>query len=143
MRFSTKGRYALRMMIDLAQHNTGEYISLKEISKRQEVSVKYLEQIVTQLCKSGFLQSIRGPQGGYRLAKHPTEYTAGDILRATEGSLAPIPCLKEDAAVCSRYARCGSIQFWEGLAMVMNNYVDSITLDDLLRQCQGAPSDSA
>ena len=97
MKFSTKSRYALRLMIDLTLHNNGDYIALKDISERQNISVKYLEQIVSVLAKSGMLKSVRGPQGGYKLAKDPSNYTAGDVLRITEGSLAPIPCLDGEA----------------------------------------------
>ena len=99
MKISTKGRYALRLMLDLAQHNTGEYISLKDISGRQDITVKYLEQIVTSLTRAGFLRSQRGNNGGYRLAKNPAEYKVGDILRAMEGSLDPVNC---DASVEDR-----------------------------------------
>ena len=94
MKISTKGRYALRLMIDLAEHDNGGYTALKDISARQKISLKYLEQIVIQLSKSGFLESVRGSQGGYRLAKKPSKYTAGDILRVTEGTLAPVVCLE-------------------------------------------------
>ena len=92
MKISTKGRYALRLMIDLAQHDAGGYIPLRDISRRQEISAKYLEQIVVQLSRAGFVTSTRGAQGGYQLARHPSEYTVGDILRITEGSLAPVAC---------------------------------------------------
>lgn len=102
MKISTKGRYALRMMVDLAEHQNGEYISLKDIAQRQEVSKKYLEQIVPILNKSGFLKTNRGYQGGYMLAKPPRQYTVGDILRLTEGDLAPVPCAAQDPADCPR-----------------------------------------
>mgnify|MGYP000464990498 CR=1 FL=1 len=102
MKISTKGRYALRMMVDLAEHQNGEYISLKDIALRQEVSKKYLEQIVPILNKSGFLKTNRGYQGGYMLAKPPRQYTVGDILRLTEGDLAPVPCAAQDPADCPR-----------------------------------------
>ncbi len=95
MKYSTKSRYALRLMVDLTLHGNGDYIALKDISERQNISVKYLEQIVSVLGKAGMLKSVRGPQGGYKLAKDPSEYTAGDILRITEGNLAPIPCLEK------------------------------------------------
>ena len=136
MKISTKGRYALRLMIDLAQHDAGEYISLKEISGRQEISVKYLEQIVILLAKAGFLRSVRGPQGGYKLAKPPQEYKVGDILRLTEGSLAPVACLEHEPTECARYGECPTIAFWQGLAKVVNNYVDGITLQDLVPSSQ-------
>lgn len=136
MKISTKGRYALRMMIDIAQHNTGEWISIKEISERQGISVKYLEQIVTNLTKSGLLISSRGPQGGYRLTKSPGNYTAGEILRAIEGNLAPVACLETDINQCQRSCICPTISFWEGFFNVINNYVDSVTLQDLVdSQC--------
>ena len=136
MKISSKGRYALRMMIDIAQHNTGEWISLKDISERQGISVKYLEQIVTNLTKSGLLISSRGAQGGYMLAKSPDKYTVGQILRAVEGNLAPVACLETDVNQCERLSICPTIGFWEGFYNVINNYVDSFTLQDLVNsQC--------
>ena len=134
MKVSTKGRYALRMMLDLALHNTGEYIALKDISARQEVSVKYLEQIVTMLSKVGYLKSVRGPQGGYKLAKKPEEYTVGDILRITEGSLAPVSCLEDEPNQCGRYEECSTIAFWEGFYRCITEYVDRFTLEYLAEQ---------
>jgi Rrf2 family protein len=130
MKISTKGRYALRLMLDLAQHNTGEYISLKDISGRQDITVKYLEQIVTSLTRAGFLRSQRGNNGGYRLAKNPAEYKVGDILRAMEGSLDPVNC---DASVEDiRNEDFAVLPFWRGLSEVINKYVDSYTLEDLV-----------
>ncbi len=137
MKVSTKGRYALRLMIDLAEHDRGDYIPLKEISSRQNVSVKYLEQIVNQLSRAGLLRSVRGAQGGYRLAKAPEDYTAGEILRVTEGGLAPIACLAENAETCPRGGACETLDFWVGLADVIDRYVDGVTLADLVRQHQG------
>lgn len=134
MKISTKGRYAVRMMLDLALHNTGEYISLKDISRRQEITVKYLEQIVTALTRNGFLRSQRGNNGGYRLARSPKEYTVGDILRATEGSLVPVACMEDNPNQCARSADCAVLPFWEGLARVIDHYVDSVTLEDLMEQ---------
>ncbi len=134
MKISTKGRYALRMMLDLATHDTGEFISLKDISQRQEITVKYLEQIVTVLTKSGFVRSQRGNNGGYRLARKPSEYTAGDILRVMEGSLEPIACLDDDPILCSRAEDCTVLPFWRGFSKVVNDYVDSVTLQDLKDQ---------
>jgi Rrf2 family protein len=131
---STKGRYALRMMLDLGEHDTGEYICLKDISMRQGITVKYLEQIVTALTKAGFLRSQRGNNGGYRLAKRPSEYKVGDILRVMEGSLAPIACLEDPVNQCERAAECQVLPFWKGLGDVVNKYVDSYTLQDLLDQ---------
>lgn len=133
MKISTKGRYALRMMIDIAQHNAGEWISLKDISERQGISVKYLEQIVTHLNKAGLVVSSRGPQGGYMLAKAPEEYTIGQILRTIEGNLAPVACLETPVNHCERRSVCPTLGFWEGLNDVINNYVDSVTLSDLAK----------
>ena len=132
MKISTKGRYALRVMIDLAINNNGKYISLKEISQRQEISNKYLEQIISLLNKAGYLETARGNMGGYRLSKKPNEYRVGDILRATEGDLAPIYCLKEDGE-CDKKSNCKTYSFWQGLDNVINEYVDSKTLEDLIK----------
>ena len=115
MKISTKGRYALRLMIDLAQHDAAGYIPLRDISKRQEVSAKYLEQIVVQLSRAGLVTSTRGAQGGYQLARHPSEYTVGEILRITEGSLAPVACLAHDPVECPRAEDCITLGFWRGL----------------------------
>lgn len=129
---STKGRYALRIMLELAMHGGEGYLSLKEISARQNVSMKYLEQITTLLNKAGLLKSQRGPQGGYRLSKAPRDYTIGEILRAVEGRLAPITCLETEENLCPRQADCLTIGFWEGLYKVIDEYTDSVTLEDLL-----------
>lgn len=132
MKISTKGRYALRMMIDLAEHQNGGFISLKDIAERQNISKKYLEQIVTVLNKSGFLITNRGFQGGYRLAKLPEEYTVGDVLRTTEGQLVPVACLESGAPECPRSAECVTLPIWRGLGEVINQYLDGITLQDIV-----------
>ncbi len=132
MKISTKGRYALRVMIDLALNSNGNFIALKEIAKRQDITIKYLEQIVALLNKAGFLETARGNAGGYKLAKEPKDYIVGDILRATEGDLAPIICLTEDGA-CQRKQICKTYSFWKGLDDVINDYIDSKTLEDLLK----------
>lgn len=132
MKISTKGRYALRLMVDLAVYDQGSYISLRDVAERQDVSMKYMEQIVSQLTKSGFLHSVRGPQGGYRLARLPGEYTVGDILRVTEGSLAPVSCLGVEQNPCPRADGCVTLTFWEGLYQRINDYVDSVTLEQLM-----------
>lgn len=134
MKISTKGRYALRMMIDLAEHDAAGFIPLRDISKRQQISAKYLEQIVVQLSRAGFVRSTRGAQGGYQLAKTPTEYTVGDILRITEGSLAPVACLDHDPNECARAGDCVTLGFWRGLFDAINTYVDATTLDDLVQK---------
>lgn len=131
MKISTKGRYALRVMLDLAVNSTGEYIPLKEVAVRQEIPLKYLEQVMNLLKKSGFVQSYRGNAGGYRLAKNPADYTLGDILRIAEGSLAPITCLEDEQNQCQRSGTCPTLSFWKGLNKVINDYVDSVTLQDL------------
>lgn len=134
MKISTKGRYAIRVMLDIAMHDDGKYIPLKDIAKRQELTVKYLEQIISLLNKAGYLQSLRGNAGGYRLSKKPDEYVVGDILRITEGDLAPIPCLKDDVNNCNRASDCITLPFWQGLDKVIKDYVDSVTLQDLINQ---------
>lgn len=134
MKISTKGRYALRMLIDLAEHQDDGYIALKDIAKRQEISKKYLEQIVPILNRSDILLANRGFQGGYRLAKQPSQYTVGEILRITEGSLAPVSCLDTDPVNCSRSSDCPTLPVWQGLYRVINEYLDGITLQDLLEQ---------
>ena len=133
MMISTKGRYALRLMIVLAMHEQDGFVSLKDISERQGISVKYLEQIMALLNKENLLSSQRGPQGGYRLAKKPEEYSVGEILRAVEGSLAPIACLEGEENPCPRQKECMTIGFWEGLNRVIDEYIDSVTLQDLLK----------
>lgn len=135
MKISSKGRYALRMMIDIAQHGASGWVSIKDISDRQAISIKYLEQIVASLTKAGLLRSSRGPQGGYMLAKPADQYTAGEILRAIEGNLAPVACLESEVNLCSRQAFCPTLKFWSGLHQVVNNYVDSVTLDQLANAC--------
>lgn len=132
MKISTKGRYALRIMIDLAINNDGRFIPLKDIAKRQEISNKYLEQIISLLNKVGFLESSRGYTGGYRLLKNPSEYSVGDILRATEGELAPIYCLTEQG-VCNRKQDCKTYSFWKGLDNVISDYINEKTLEDLIK----------
>lgn len=138
MKISTKGRYALRFMLDLAIYGGDEYVSLREVSSRQEISLKYLEQIVSLFNKNGFLKSTRGPQGGYKLANSPEKYTVGDILRVTEGPLAPVPCLEPMENDCPRCVSCGTLSFWTGLYRTINAYVDSVTLADLCKNQQTA-----
>jgi Rrf2 family protein len=137
MKISTRGRYALRFMIDLAQHNTGEFTALKDISERQGISVKYLEQITALLSKFGLLLSVRGPQGGYRLARRTDQYTVGQILQITEGNLAPVACLEQTPNQCPRRQICPTLPLWQGLSDVINNYLDKITLADLVNKVNG------
>ncbi|MEE0958023.1 MAG: RrF2 family transcriptional regulator [Ruminococcus sp.] len=132
MKISTKGRYALRMLLDLAEHKDDGYIALKDIAARQNISKKYLEQIIPVLNKSDVLSSNRGYQGGYKLAKSPDQYTVGDILRLTEGSLAPVACLDHDPIECERAAECITLPVWRGLYNAITGYLDGITLQDIL-----------
>lgn len=132
MKISTKGRYALRMMIDLAQNDGVQPVRIKEIAERQEISDKYLEQIISALVKSGMVISQRGPQGGYRLAKAPERYTVGSILRLIEGKLCPVMCLETEENVCARRESCVTLPLWEKLDEAINSVVDTVTLQDLL-----------
>ncbi len=132
MKVSTKGRYALRIMIDLAMHNNGEFIPLKDISARQGITIKYMEQIIPTLSKSGYLKSLRGNGGGYKLSKSPDKYIVGDIIRVMEGNLAPVVCLEDEENTCVRYESCTTVRFWSGLKKVIEEYVDSFTLADFL-----------
>ena len=134
MKISTKGRYALRMMLDLAEHQKDGFVALRDIAERQYISKKYLEQIVPILNKADVLRTTRGFQGGYRLAKSPDSYTVGEILRLTEGCLAPVACLEHDPIECSRSIGCATLPVWQGLYRVINEYLDGITLQDILDQ---------
>ncbi len=134
MKISTKGRYALRMMIDIAENQDNGSVSLKDISKRQDISLKYLEQIVGLLTRAGFLKSRRGAGGGYVLTKTPEKYTVGDILRVTEGNLAPVACLEEKDNLCPKAESCKAVRYWQGLYNVINSYLDGTTLLDLTEE---------
>lgn len=132
MKISTKGRYALRLMLDIALNDAKSPVRIKDIAERQQISDKYLEQIVSSLNKAGFVKSLRGPQGGYRLTKKPEEYTVGMILRLIEGSLAPVACLDDDINNCTRADRCPTLILWEKLYDAISEVVDNITLADLI-----------
>ncbi|MGM9661401.1 MAG: RrF2 family transcriptional regulator [Faecousia sp.] len=132
MLISTKGRYALRVMIDLAEHQSDEFISLRGIAQRQEISEKYLESIIRMLVKARVLESLRGKGGGYRLRRAPDEYTVGSILRLTEESLAPVSCLEQNADSCPRAANCRTLSLWQGLDKVIHDYLESVTIGDLM-----------
>lgn len=134
VKISTKGRYALRMMLDLAEHQGDGYVALKDIAQRQGISKKYLEQIVPMLGRADVLRTTRGYQGGYRLARAPQEYTVGEILCLTESGLAPVACLDQHPNPCPRCGACATLPMWEGLERVIRNYLDGITLQDLLEQ---------
>ena len=131
MMISTRGRYALRVMIDLAEQQTNNFIPLKEVAARQEISEKYLESIVKNLVQNGFLEGLRGKGGGYRLTREPDQYTVGEILTLTEGSLAPVSCLAQGAAPCRRMSSCRTYDMWKGLDALIEDYFGKITLADL------------
>lgn len=132
MKISTRGRYAIRVMLDLAEHNNGEYITLMDIAKRQEISEKYLESIVSTLSKNEYVFALRGKGGGYRLAKAPEEYTIGSILKLAEGSLAPVACLEDNPNKCPRASECKTLKMWEGMYRLIDEYFEGITLADLI-----------
>ena len=132
MLISTRGRYALRVMIDLAEHLGEGFIPLKAIAQRQGISEKYLESIMKLLVKAKLLNGLRGKGGGYQLTKAPEQYTAGSILRMTEESMAPVSCLESDAEACPRAAECRTLPLWKGLDKVINDYLDNFTLADLM-----------
>ena len=134
MLISTKGRYALRVMIDLAEHQGEGFIPLKVIAERQEISEKYLESIIKLLGNARLLSGVRGKGGGYKLTRPPEQYTTGEVLRLTEESLAPVSCLEENSEVCPRAVSCRTLPLWKGLNDVINDYLDHITVADLMRR---------
>ena len=136
MKISTKGRYALRTLIDLAEHSGDGFIALKDIAERQGISKKYLEQIVPILNRSDILQTNRGFQGGYKLAQAPEKYTIGTILRLTEGSLFPVACMDDEVNSCSRCNNCEPLEVWKQISDAINNVVDNVTIADLLQKKQ-------
>ena len=132
MKISTRGRYALRVMIDLAENYGGKYIPLKDIVARQGISQKYLEGIMTDLSKAGMVDGLHGKGGGYKLNKLPSEYSVASVLRITEGDLAPITCLEKDATECARAGECKTLPMWKELYRIINDYLDGVTLADLM-----------
>ena len=134
MLVSTRGRYALRVMIDLAENQKDGYIPMKTVAERQDISLKYLERILPSLVKSGYIEGIQGKGGGYKLTRDPSEYRIGDILRLTEGSLAPVACLECGAKPCDREGECRTIAMWKKFDTLVNEYFDGITLADLMRK---------
>ncbi|MBQ9248758.1 MAG: Rrf2 family transcriptional regulator [Oscillospiraceae bacterium] len=132
MMISTRGRYALRVLVDMAEHQSSGYVPLKEIADRQEISEKYLESIVKALVKEGVLIGLRGKGGGYRLSKAPDQFVVGDILRLMEGTLAPVACLDKDSPPCKRMVGCRTLPLWQGLDQVITEYLDKFTLEDLM-----------
>lgn len=134
MLISSKGRYALRVLLDLAENSEGQFIPLKDIAARQNISQKYLESIMTLLSKNGFVEAMHGKGGGYRLSKPSKEYKVGDILRLTEGTLAPVMCLEEGAKPCARADACRTLPLWTGLNKVISEYLDNISIADMLKE---------
>ena len=137
MMISTKGRYALRVMIDLAEHNSGGYFPLADIADRQEISEKYLESIVSMLSKKGMVDALRGKGGGYRLNRTPDQYTVADILYVTEGSLAPVACLEPGAKTCERASYCRTLDMWKQLYELITRFFSGVTLADLIADKSG------
>ena len=133
MKISTKGRYALRLMLDIALNGAGEPVSLRDVAHRQDISDKYLEQIITPLGRAGLVRSVRGAGGGYLLTRTPEEYTVGEILRLTEESLAPVSCLEKGTEACQRVPECRTLALWRGLDKIISEYLDGVTVADLLR----------
>lgn len=132
MKISTKGRYALRLMLDLAENQGDGYVALKDVAKRQEISKKYLEQIVPMLTTAGFLKTTRGAAGGYRLKNPPEKYDVYQILKVTEGGLAPVACLEDEKNLCARSGQCQTLEVWSGLNRVIREYLEGITLTSIL-----------
>lgn len=133
MLISTRGRYALRVMIDLAEHADCRYTPMKGVAERQDISLKYLEKILPQLVGAGLVEGVHGKGGGYRLTRSPEEYPVGEILRLTEGDLAPVSCLECNAEPCGRTAECRTFPLWKELATRVNSYLDSVTIADLMK----------
>lgn len=133
MKISTKGRYALRLMIDLAVHQEGEPVRIRDVAARQDISAKYLEQIVSVLVRARFVRSIRGPQGGYRLTRKPEEYGVGDIVRLIEGDMSPVSCLEDEENRCPRQACCVTLRIWKELDEAIRGVLDKYTLADLVQ----------
>lgn len=131
MMVSTRGRYALRVLIDLAEHNSGGYIPMKDVAARQDISLKYLERILPTLTKAKLIEGVHGKGGGYKLTRSPENYTVGEVLRLTEGDLAPVACLSDDASPCERAAECRTLEMWKGFYDLTNKYFDSITIASL------------
>ena len=133
MMVSTKGRYALTVMVDLARNEDGGYVSLSDIAERENLSMKYLESIISILNKGGMLLSLRGKNGGYKLAREPKDYNINEILLLTEGTLAPVNCIMQEGVQCEKAATCSTLPLWAGLDNVIENYLSMITLDDIIK----------
>lgn len=132
MMISTKGRYALRVMIDLAEHSGDGYIAMKTVAKRQDISLKYLEKILPSLVADGLVEGLHGKGGGYKLSKDPSEITAAEIIKNAENGIATVACLEDGAAPCEKADRCKTLPMWKGLSKVVDDYLAGITLDTLI-----------
>jgi len=132
VKISTKGRYALRMMADIAEHQKDGYVTLKDVALRQDISKKYLEQIALHISQAGMLRAVRGYQGGYMLARPASEYTVNAILEVVEGSMAPVTCLQQAENNCERRDTCRTLPLWQGLEALIRNYLSGITLEDVV-----------
>lgn len=140
MKISTKGRYALQMMVDMAMHQESGPVSLRDVAKRQDLSDKYLEQIITPLARAGLVRSVRGAGGGYLLTRKPEEYTVGDILRPLEGDLAPVECATNDR-FCANSGQCFTVELWQDIHRAVSSVVDHTTLANLVKRCQAKQHD--
>ena len=136
MLISTKGRYALRVLVDMAEHQSEGYLPLKAVAERQEISEKYLEIIMKTLVKSGVVIGLRGKGGGYRLSRAPEQINVGDVLLMEEGPLVPVACLERDSPACPRVGLCRTLEFWRGLDEVIGRYIHSYTIADFVRTAQ-------
>lgn len=134
MIITTRGRYALRVMVDLAENGGGEYIAMKKIAERQGISLKYLERILPILTQNNIVEGLQGKSGGYRLTRKPEEYKVGEILRLTEGNLAPVSCLECGAKPCERAGICRTLPMWTKLHTMITDYLDSVSLSDLMKK---------
>lgn len=139
MKISTKGRYALRMMVDIAEHQKDGYVTLKDVADRQGISKKYLEQIALHLSQAGMLRAVRGYQGGYMLVRPASDYTVNAVLQVVEGSMVPVTCLEQTPNACERCGKCKTLPVWEGLEALISRYLDSITLEDVIKGTLPAP----
>ena len=133
MMISSKGRYALRVMIDMAEHHTGQYIAMREVAERQDISLKYLEKILPSLVSAKLVEGVHGKGGGYRLTRNPSEYSVGEILRLSEGDLAPVSCVEQGAKPCARSSECRALPLWNNLNKMICSYLDSVSLTDLMQ----------
>ena len=132
MKISTKGRYALRMMADIAEHQKDGYVTLRDVAQRQDISKKYLEQIALHISQAGMLRAVRGYQGGYMLARPASDYTVHEILQVVEGSMVPVTCLQQQPNPCGRCAECRTLPMWQGLQTLISDYLNGITLEDIV-----------